>query len=120
MGTRSITHIRDNDTTLVTLYRQYDGYPSGMGVDLAEQLVGLREIRFGEREIRQSVERSCHKWVTAAEDPAADRQAALQCRPCPVVVAARMLNARQSCQIRGDVEVVIPAHLGAGLEHLAQ
>ena len=36
MGTRSQTHVKDeHGRTLVTIYRQYDGYPSGMGVDLA-------------------------------------------------------------------------------------
>jgi hypothetical protein len=36
MGTRSLTHIRgdDNEGILVTLYRQMDGYPEGMGADL--------------------------------------------------------------------------------------
>lgn len=31
MGTRSIIHVKDGRKTIVTLYRQYDGYPSGMG-----------------------------------------------------------------------------------------
>ena len=37
MGTRSLTIIRDRyDRHVATLYRQYDGYPSGHGVALAE------------------------------------------------------------------------------------
>jgi len=48
MGTRSLTHVIEtwkNDKTgkqkkqcLMTMYRQYDGYPSGMGDDLAQFL----------------------------------------------------------------------------------
>jgi hypothetical protein len=38
MGTRSLTHIRDNGRPLVTIYRQYDGYPSEHGKDVAEFL----------------------------------------------------------------------------------
>ncbi len=46
MGTRSLTHVietyKDNNKTkkspLLTMYRQYDGYPSGMGKDLADFL----------------------------------------------------------------------------------
>lgn len=36
MGTRSLTFIYDQDNThLVTIYRQFDGYPDGHGKDLA-------------------------------------------------------------------------------------
>lgn len=56
MGTRSLTHVKgdvweiegpDGTThseppTLVTIYRQMDGYPSGMGEDLAKFLKGAR------------------------------------------------------------------------------
>jgi hypothetical protein len=47
MGTRSLTHVIEtyNDdkgnkkkVALLTMYRQFDGYPSGMGNDLAEFL----------------------------------------------------------------------------------
>ena len=39
MGTRSTTAIRDeNGKTLVTIYRQYDGYPTGHGQELADFL----------------------------------------------------------------------------------
>ena len=48
MGTRSLTHVietwKNTETNkkqkqcLMTMYRQYDGYPSGMGTDLAEFL----------------------------------------------------------------------------------
>lgn len=40
MGTRSLTHVLDDHTesVLVTIYRQFDGYPSGHGADLAEIL----------------------------------------------------------------------------------
>lgn len=39
MGTRSTTTIKNEEgKTLVTLYRQYDGYPSGHGQELADFL----------------------------------------------------------------------------------
>ena len=34
MGTRSLVRIFENDRPLVTIYRQYDGYPTGMGEDI--------------------------------------------------------------------------------------
>ncbi len=41
MGTRSLTHIHDNEgNVLTTIYRQYDGYPSGMGNDIKSVLGG--------------------------------------------------------------------------------
>ena len=43
MGTRSLTRViekydDDSKKTLTTMYRQYDGYPSGHGIELAEWL----------------------------------------------------------------------------------
>lgn len=39
MGTRSTLHIKDDDgTNLVSLYRQYDGYPTGMGMEIKTAL----------------------------------------------------------------------------------
>jgi hypothetical protein len=38
MGTRSLTHIKDDGKMLVTIYRQMDGYPSGMGADIKKIL----------------------------------------------------------------------------------
>lgn len=46
MGTRSLTHFRQGDKTLLTLYRQFDGYVEGHGKDLAEALQ-LRHNGFG-------------------------------------------------------------------------
>lgn len=46
MGTRSLTHFRQGDKTLLTLYRQFDGYIEGHGKDLAEALQ-LRHNGFG-------------------------------------------------------------------------
>lgn len=46
MGTRSLTHIYEkanNHAPLVTIYRQFDGYPSGMGADIKEAL-GSRKL----------------------------------------------------------------------------
>jgi len=42
MGTRSLTAFYEGDSedAVAVLYRQYDGYPSGHGTDLAEALEG--------------------------------------------------------------------------------
>ena len=48
MGTRSLTHIREEGETLITIYRQYDGYPTGMGANLKEFL-GDRKVTSGIR-----------------------------------------------------------------------
>lgn len=47
MGTRSLTHIysaASDALPLVTLYRQYDGYPSGMGEDIKKALGGRKLV----------------------------------------------------------------------------
>ncbi len=39
MGTRSLTFVYDNDRqAVINMYRQFDGYPSGHGLELAEFL----------------------------------------------------------------------------------
>lgn len=38
MGTRTLVHIKDGKKTIATIYRQYDGYPTGMGEDIKEIL----------------------------------------------------------------------------------
>lgn len=41
MGTRSLTHIYEkanSEKPFVTIYRQFDGYPSGMGEDIKKAL----------------------------------------------------------------------------------
>ena len=38
MGTRSLTFVYDGDVPLINIYRQYDGYPSGHGHELAQFL----------------------------------------------------------------------------------
>lgn len=44
MGTRSITRVQINGETLVAIYRQYDGYISGHGKDLADFLENRRIV----------------------------------------------------------------------------
>lgn len=45
MGTRSLTEVLDFDgAPIVTMYRQFDGYPSGHGVELAKFLAKKRII----------------------------------------------------------------------------
>ena len=41
MGTRALTFVYDGDKPIVNLYRQYDGYPTGHGAELAEFLNGF-------------------------------------------------------------------------------
>lgn len=38
MGTRCLTIVYDHGKPIINLYRQYDGYPSGHGAELAEFL----------------------------------------------------------------------------------
>jgi hypothetical protein len=38
MGTRALTFVYEGDKAIVNMYRQYDGYPSGHGLDLAQFL----------------------------------------------------------------------------------
>ena len=38
MGTRTLVHIKDGKKTIATIYRQYDGYPSGIGEDIKKIL----------------------------------------------------------------------------------
>lgn len=43
MGTRSLTIVNDGEEEVVVMYRQFDGYPSGHGQELANFL-GTRKI----------------------------------------------------------------------------
>ena len=38
MGTRTLVHIKDEKKTIATIYRQYDGYPSGIGNEIVQIL----------------------------------------------------------------------------------
>ena len=38
MGTRSLTYVYEDNTPIICMYRQYDGYMSGHGQELAEFL----------------------------------------------------------------------------------
>jgi len=50
MGTRSLTYVYDtNNKPIIKLYRQFDGYPSGHGLELAEFLSSIKEITNGYR-----------------------------------------------------------------------
>jgi hypothetical protein len=42
MGTRALTFVYEGDTPIINLYRQYDGYPSGHGLELAQFLEGFK------------------------------------------------------------------------------
>ena len=42
MGTRCLTYVYEGNSPLVCLYRQFDGYPSGHGAELANFLKGIK------------------------------------------------------------------------------
>jgi len=42
MGTRSLTYVYVENTPVICMYRQFDGYPSGHGVELAEFLTQIK------------------------------------------------------------------------------
>lgn len=44
MGTRSLTYVKENGKNLLCIYRQYDGYPQGMGKDLYDFLYGFEVV----------------------------------------------------------------------------
>jgi hypothetical protein len=44
MGTRSLTIFKEDDADIVVMYRQYDGYPSGYGQELAGFLAGMMMV----------------------------------------------------------------------------
>jgi hypothetical protein len=49
MGTRSLTFVYDDTRRVVCMYRQFDGYPSGHGRELAEFLAGFDAVVNGLR-----------------------------------------------------------------------
>jgi hypothetical protein len=44
MGTRSLTYVYDDKIPVVCMYRQFDGYPSGHGSELARFLNGFEIV----------------------------------------------------------------------------
>ena len=46
MGTRSLTYVRESEKSaaFLCIYRQYDGYPAGMGRNLYEMLKGYKLV----------------------------------------------------------------------------
>lgn len=47
MGTRSLTFVYNDDTPIINMYRQYDGYPSGHGKELAQFLNSIEAVTNG-------------------------------------------------------------------------
>jgi len=54
MGTRSLTFVYDGDKPMLNMYRQFDGYPSGHGSELADFLKGF-EIVNGYGEVKPKI-----------------------------------------------------------------
>lgn len=44
MGTRSLTYVYDDNEPVVCMYRQFDGYPSGHGAELAAFLASGKMV----------------------------------------------------------------------------
>lgn len=44
MGTRSITRIIADGKPILTFYRQFDGYPSGHGLEIAKFMAGIEIV----------------------------------------------------------------------------
>jgi len=44
MGTRALTFVYQGETPLINMYRQYDGYPTGHGAELAEFLAPFEMV----------------------------------------------------------------------------
>jgi hypothetical protein len=42
MGTRCLTYVYEGETPIICIYRQFDGYPSGHGVELSEFLTQIK------------------------------------------------------------------------------
>lgn len=49
MGTRSLTFVYNGEEAIINMYRQYDGYPTGHGAELAEFLNQFEAITNGIR-----------------------------------------------------------------------
>lgn len=47
MGTRSLTFVYDGNDAMINMYRQFDGYPSGHGLELSEFLNSFEAITNG-------------------------------------------------------------------------
>lgn len=47
MGTRSLTFVYDDNRPVICMYRQFDGYPSGHGAELADFLNQFEAITNG-------------------------------------------------------------------------
>lgn len=62
MGTRSLTFVydEDNKTPIINMYRQFDGYPTGHGAELAEFLAPLKLVNgFGMNPVNQANGMGC-------------------------------------------------------------
>ena len=54
MGTRSLTFVYEDKTPILNMYRQFDGYPSGHGQELADFLLSgkmVNGIPVGEKQL---------------------------------------------------------------------
>jgi hypothetical protein len=47
MGTRSLTFVYSDDSIVLNMYRQFDGYPTGHGLELADFLNSFEAITNG-------------------------------------------------------------------------
>jgi len=54
MGTRSLTFVYEGNSPIINMYRQFDGYPSGHGAELAEFLMSGEMVNgFSDKNAKQ-------------------------------------------------------------------
>jgi len=54
MGTRSLTFVYEGNSPIINMYRQFDGYPSGHGAELAEFLISGEMVNgFSDKNAKQ-------------------------------------------------------------------
>ena len=70
MGTRSLLHFirKQDDTKLCNIYRQYDGYPEGRGLELAKWLESFNIVNGfsskAKRRIANGLDCLCALWIS--------------------------------------------------------
>ena len=70
MGTRSLLHFirKEDDTELCNIYRQYDGYPEGRGLELAKWLESFNIVNGfsskAKRRIANGLDCLCALWIS--------------------------------------------------------
>ncbi len=65
MGTRSLTYVYDETgKVIIKMYLQFDGYPSGHGLDLAKFLISLNFEGYGDEDDQDNKEEVSLKYIS--------------------------------------------------------